>query len=171
MISRKAFLFSTHTHTTHRTHTQADIVCYAGRCELQKHCPLRFTPLACKATSSSNARGASFPLRGFYSNPERCFFCLHQTEKKGERKEGGVCLFACGLFQCGMNVGCEGKAARVLCRGLGYVSLWFTSLTPAAVQPEFIKLHASRLYSLSLLSLFALKKNCCLIILFLLNSI
>lgn len=68
------------------------------------------------------------------------------------KRERGRCIcFREDCFSAWMNVGCGGKAARVLCRGLGYVSLWFTSLTPAEVQPEFIKLHASRLYSLSLL--------------------
>lgn len=51
-------------------------------------------------------------------------------------------VFFFSACDCGL---CGGEVAGVLCRGPGYMSLWFTRLTRAAVHSEFIKLHASRL--------------------------
>lgn len=78
-------------------------ICYAGRCELQAHCPLRFTPPADRLT-----REPRF-LRRDHSNLRGVCSAKSQREAR---------VFA------PLRAGCEGKAAGVLCRrGTGYVSL------------------------------------------------
>lgn len=132
---QKGFLFTrTHRHTHIHTHTHADPVCRnatQGGLQLQKHCPLlhHSKPRRVHLNAREPRASAGILIREVFQRWEEpvCFVCVQDC------------------FSSGMNVGCEGKAAELLCRGLGYVSLWFTSPTPAAVQPEFIKLHASSL--------------------------
>lgn len=124
-ISRKGFFFFFFTHT--HTHAEFRLTANAGRSELQRE------NLHSAASSPRTSTCTTFTI-GFALICWSLSFFIYSLLKVW----GILRVF---VPRAGMSA--EGKAAELLC--LGYVSLWFTSLTPTAVHPEFIKLHASRL--------------------------